>query len=141
MGIGGGLIIAARATITKTAAAGRALFARAGFAHRQTAPAEIRAAQGFDRRFGFLGVAHGDEGKPARASAEFIGDEIDGADQAVGGKSGLQIVLGGVEGKISYEYFCSHNDDVLNFRRLPETRLFPTAGFQTITEETSTDDL
>jgi hypothetical protein len=50
----------------------------------------------------------------------------------VGGKRLLQVVFGGVKGKISHEQFCAHL--MICCSGLTVSGLFPTPGFQIITE-------
>src|SRR5438445_4733111 len=81
-------------------AAGRPLFTRTSFIHRQGAPFPIFAIQAQDSRLGaFLGV-HGREGEPAGASGHFIHDHVDLVYRAVLAKHVPEVVFGDVKGKI-----------------------------------------
>ena len=84
------------------AAAGSFLF-RARFVHGQVATVQRAAVEGIDGGLGFLGRSHGDESKPARPTGGAVGHEVGFDDGAVGRKGVLQIVFGGIEGKVSYE--------------------------------------
>ena len=87
-----------------------------------------------------LRVAHGHESEPARAAGHAVHHQVGFNDRAVRGKRVLQVVFGGVEGKISDKQFCTH---VMFYcpRLTPLSRLFPTIGFQIITEPSSPEDL
>ena len=103
------------------------------------AVAERRAVHGRNRLLRFLGRGHGDEGKAARAATHPVHHEVGFDDRAMGGERLLQVVFGGVEGKISYKQFRAHFDDLL-FKTNCFSGLFPTAGFQIITEPGSLED-
>ena len=60
----------------------------------------------------------------------------------MGGKGVLQIVFGGVEGKISYKQFgVTHVMYTVPRLSFPFPRLFPNVGFKIITELSSPEDL
>ena len=95
-------------TAAKAAAAAGALFLRPGDIDSQRPAIQRGAVHGLDRRFGFLGRAHGDEGKPAGTARGAIQHEVHLDDRAVRRKSVLEVVLRCVEGKISYKQFRVH---------------------------------
>ena len=57
---------------------------------------------------GFLRLTHGDECEAAGAAGHAIHHQVGFNDRAMGGKRVLEIVFGGVEGKISYKQFVIH---------------------------------
>jgi hypothetical protein len=61
--------------------------------------------QGFDGLLAFFSGAHGDETEAAGAVGFTIHDEVGFGDRAVFGKKGVQVLFGGLEGKISYVQF------------------------------------
>ena len=111
---------AATATATATPAAAvtpatattrtRTIFTRTGFIDRQRAAIEVFAVQSLNRRLGAFFGFHGDKREAARASAEFVLDEIHFDDRAMCGEKVLKLVLGSVEGKVSHKQFCTHDD-------------------------------
>jgi hypothetical protein len=131
---------AAAAAVAATATAAtttRTLFARAGDIDRQGTAVELGAVEGLNGLLGFFGGAHGDEAEAAGFAAHPVHHQVGLNDGAVGGERVLEVVLSGVEGKVSYKQFVTHviyycpTDSAL-------TRLFPTIGFQIITEQTFT---
>jgi hypothetical protein len=100
---------AAAATTTTTAAAAKATGPTAllgtGFVDRKATAAELLAIGGFDGRGAFGSAAHRHERETAGAAGSVIGHKSDFGHSAVLAKEVLEIVLGGVEGKISYVQF------------------------------------
>jgi len=88
----------------------RTILARTSFIDGQSTSIDIFAVQGLDGGLGALLGFHGDKGKSAWLPAEFVHDHIDLGDGAVSGEKILELVLGGVEGKISYKQFSTHDD-------------------------------
>jgi hypothetical protein len=62
----------------------------------------------------FLRLGHGDEGEPARAAGDAIGDEVDIFHDAMGGEQILQGEFCRIEGKIPDEEFIVHDDSLLD---------------------------
>jgi len=116
-------VLAALATTT----ARRALFARSGDIDRNGAPVNRFAAHGLDGFRGLFGRAHSDETEPARTTGGPIHYEVGFNDGAVGCEGILQIVFGGVEGKISDKQFIVHVilhcPDQLLFQTVPVLRV------------------
>src|ERR1051325_7179981 len=114
---------------TTAAAAARTFFTRARDVDSERAAVELLAVHGIDGLLRFLRRAHGHESEAARAAAHAIHHQVGFHDCAVRGERVLQVVFGGVEGKISNKQFRTHvmltvlTDPCLS-------RLFPTAGFQ-----------
>jgi hypothetical protein len=99
------------ATTTVAAAAATAtgtLFTRTGHVDREVTATDVLAVQTADGRLGGLVRVHGDEGEAAGLAGHAIHHEVDFHDGAVGGKRVLEIILGGVEGKIPYKQFVVH---------------------------------
>jgi hypothetical protein len=106
-------LAAAAATTTgtstaATATAGRAIFARTSFVDGQGATLDFFARESGDCGFSAFGRGHGDKTKTARTSAHAIGDEVNLGNRAMLLEQILQIILGGVEGKISHVQFRIH---------------------------------
>jgi hypothetical protein len=123
---------AATATAVAAATAARTFFARARFIHRQGSAIETFAIERLNCGICILFIFHGDKGETAGAAAEFVHNQIHFQNVAMGGEHILKLVFGGVEGKISNKQFCTH-DDLLFLTDSP-FELFPTVGFQIITE-------
>ena len=90
-------------TAATAAAAGtrRPLFTRTGFIDGHGATIHLFAVERLDGGFGrFLGF-HGDKPEPARPAAELVHDQVHFRDRAVGGKQIMELILSGVERKIS----------------------------------------
>src|SRR2546426_226178 len=136
------LVAIATATEPATAASatGRTLFARAGDVDREVAAVERRAVQGVDGLLCLLGRAHRNEAEPARFARNAVHHQVGLDNRAVRREGVLQIVLRGVEGKISNKQFCTHAMPYCP-TNAALTRLFPTIGFQIITEPSSPEDL
>jgi hypothetical protein len=98
----------AAAISATTTTAARPFFASAGKVNGEVASVEVGAVHGTDGFLGFFFGAHGDESESARAAAVAIGHEVGFEDGAVRGESILEIVFGGVEGKISNKQFIIH---------------------------------
>src|ERR1022692_585364 len=95
-------------TTTAAAAAGGALFARLGHVNREGATANFLAVQSGNGLLRFFGGAHGDEPKSARTTGFPVHQQIGFSNRAMRAKRVLQVVFGGVEGKISYKQFITH---------------------------------
>src|ERR1700677_308888 len=80
-------------TTTATAGTRGTILTRTGFVHGECPAIDFVAVQRFDGRLGGLLCFHGHKGEPARASAEFVHDEIHFSDGAVGGKKVLELVF------------------------------------------------
>lgn len=93
---------AATATVA-AAPAGRALFARPRFVHRQGPPLELLAMKLGDGRVGLGLGAHFNKCKTARTSGGAILHDVHCDDGARRCKIILQIIFGGTEGKIPNE--------------------------------------
>src|ERR1700690_812024 len=95
---------AAAAVSTTTAppppAAAGALFPRLGHVDCEGAAAQLRAIQRADGFLRLLGGVHGDEAKTAGTAGGPVHHQVGFHDRAVRGKRVLQVVFGGVEGKI-----------------------------------------
>jgi hypothetical protein len=96
-------VLAALAT-----AAGRALFSRSSDIDGKGAPVNGFASHGLDGFLRLFGRAHGDETEPARTAGGPVHYQVGFNDGAVGCERILQIVFGGVEGKISDKQFIVH---------------------------------
>ena len=100
-------------TTTTTAAAGTASgfatgtarFHGTGFVDGQVTTIVVLAMQGVDGLLAFFGAAHGDETEAAGAVGFAIHDQVGFGDRAVLGKEGVEVLFGGLEGKISYVQF------------------------------------
>jgi hypothetical protein len=99
---------AAAAGTSAAAARGRALLARTGFVDCQGATLDFLARKGLDGGFSAFGRGHGDKTKTARTTAHAISDEVNLGNRAMLLEQILQIILGGVEGKISHVQFRIH---------------------------------
>ena len=110
-----------------------------GDVDREITSVQGRAVQGVDRLLRLFRRAHGDEAKPARLTAHAVHHQVGFDDCSVGRKCVLQVVFGGVEGKISNKQFIAQ---VIWYcpTYAVFTRLFPTIGFQIITETSSLED-
>src|SRR6185503_2082258 len=92
---------AAAAVFTATATTASALFARLGHVDGQSAAVHFPAVQGFNGLVGFLDGAHGDKSKTARTSGFPVHHQVGFSDRAMRGERVIQVVFGGVEGKVS----------------------------------------
>jgi hypothetical protein len=99
---------AAATTATASTFRGTAIFARTGFIDSQSATADFLAGQGSNGSLGAFGRAHGDKAKTAGTTAHAIGDEVDFGDRPVSCEKILQIIFGGVKGKIPDIQFRIH---------------------------------
>src|SRR5258706_10475293 len=117
------------ATATAAPAATPALFARLGDIDRKIAAINGRAVQGIYRLLGFLGCAHCHEPEPARTSAHAVHHQVGFDDRSMGGKRVLEVIFGGVEGKVSDKQFgITHVMYTVPRLIFPFPRLFPTIG-------------
>src|SRR6266568_5143381 len=125
---------------TATAASARTLFARASDVDGEGAAVQLRAIQGVDGLLRLFGRAHRDEAEPTRFTRHAVHHQVGLDDRPVRREGVLEIVFGGVEGKISNKQFCTH---VMFYcaTNAAFTRLFPTIGFQIVTETSSLEDL
>lgn len=89
------------ATQSLVAATAGALFARAGEVHGQAATIQARSVQRIHGILRLLRRAHRDKPKTSGAAAGAVHHQVGLQHGAMTGKCILQIVLGGVEGKIS----------------------------------------
>src|SRR6266568_8897387 len=124
---------------TATAASARTLFARASDVDGEGAAVQLRAIQGVDGLLRLFRRAHRDEAEPTRFTRYAVHQQVGLDDRAVGREGVLEIVFGGVEGKVSNKQFCTH---VMFYcaTNAAFTRLFPTIGFQIVTETSSPED-
>jgi hypothetical protein len=134
-------VVPATPTTTAAAATGRTLLARSRDVYGDIPSIQRFAVQRGNSALRFLSGAHGDKAEAARTPAHAIDHEISFDNRTVGGKGVVQIVFGGVEGKISYKQFRIHMMTECPQTHFAFSRLFPTAGFQIITETSSTEDL
>jgi hypothetical protein len=116
------------AAATATAAAGRTLFTRTSDVDREGATVEFLAVEGVNGLLGFIGVGHGDETEATGATGHLVHHQVGLDDGAVCGKRVLEVVFGGVEGKISYIQFIAHvmlilSDKPLLSQTVPERRV------------------
>ena len=83
-------------------------FAGPGDVHGEDTATEVLAVHGADGRLrGGVGI-HGDESETTGLAGHAIHHQVDFHDGAVGGERVLEVVLGGVEGKVSYKQFIVH---------------------------------
>ena len=127
------------ATVAAATTAGSALFARPGNVDGQGTTIQLGAMHGLDGLLRFLGGAHGDEPEAAGAAGHAVHHQVGLENGAVGGKRVLEIVFSGFEGKISYKQLGAHLI-LLSATNHAFSTLFPTAGFQIITERSSLED-
>jgi hypothetical protein len=86
-------------------ATGTARFHRLGFVDGQVTTVMVLAMQGVDGLLAFFGAAHGDETEAAGAVGFTIHDQVGFSDGAVLSEKLVQVLFGGLEGKISYVQF------------------------------------
>ena len=91
------------------------------------------AVGGFDGGIAFGGAAHGDEREAAGAAGGVIGHESDFRDGPVLIEQVFEVVLGGIEGKISYVQF--HYGWFELWNGLPWLSCSREFGFQITTEK------
>ena len=129
----------AAAKFATTTASARALFARASDVDGEGAAVQLRAIQGINGLLRLFRRAHRDEAEPTRFTRYAVHQQVGLDDRAVGREGVLEIVFGGVEGKIPNKQFCTH---VMFYcaTNTAFTRLFPTIGFQIVTETSSPED-
>jgi hypothetical protein len=94
--------IAISATRTTTATAAAASFHRLGFVDREVATVVVLAVKGVNGALAFFGAAHGDESETAGTVRFAIHDEVGFSDSTMLGKKLVEVLFGGLEGKISY---------------------------------------
>jgi hypothetical protein len=123
-------------TSTPAASATTAFLARARFRNGDVAAINIFSGQCGDGSLGFLGLGHGDERESARAARDAIRDEVDIFHHTMSGEKILKAEFSGFEGKVSDEKFVVHDTNLLGLTDY-SFGLFPTAGFQIITEPRS----
>jgi hypothetical protein len=88
-----------------TAAAARTGFHRLGFVDRQVTAVVVLAMEFLDGALAFLGAAHGHETEAARAVCFTIHDEVGFFDSSALREKLVEVLFGGLEGKISYVQF------------------------------------
>ena len=98
----------ATTAITTTATAARAFFARLGHVNSEGAAIHFLAVQGLDGFVGFLGGPHGDKTKTARTAGFPVHHQVGFGDRAMLGERVIQVVFGGIEGKVSHIQFIAH---------------------------------
>lgn len=130
----------AAAVITTTAAAGRTLFAGLGDIDREFASVHLPAVEGCDGVLRFFGSAHGDETKSAGAAGFAVHHQVDFSDRPVRGERVLEVVLGGIEGKVSNKHFVAHVMFYCPALTVTFFRLFPNVGSKIITERTGSPE-
>lgn len=126
-------VFAPRTTITSAAAAAGSLLARARDVHRKSAAVKFLAVQGVNGLLRLFGRAHGDERESTGATRHPVHHQVGFHDRSVRGKCVLEVVFSSFEGKISYKQLCAHVMSTVR-DQLCYSPLFPTAGFQIITE-------
>lgn len=89
------------ATEATTTARGT-LFARTRDVHGQGTILELVTVELLHGLLGFIGAAHRDEGKAARATGELVEDDLNDADGANLAKQGFEILGSAGEGKIPH---------------------------------------
>ena len=127
---------AAATTATATAAAAAAtIFTRTGNIHSQAATIKIFTVQAFDSRVGFVFGAHGDETEATRATGFTIHQEGRFDDLPELGEGVFELGFGRAECNVSDKQFVIHV--IFDFPPMIATclSLFPTVGFQIITEQ------
>jgi hypothetical protein len=124
---------------SRTAVTPGTLFFRARDVDRQSTITKRGAVHGRNGFLRFLGCGHGNEGKTTRTAAHPVHHEVGFDHCAVGGKCFLQFIFRCVEGEVPYKQFGAHFDDLV-FKSAAFRGLFPTAGFQIITEPSSPED-
>src|SRR6266516_3615492 len=127
------------ATTAASTASARTLFAWASDVDGEGAAVQLRAIQGVDGLLRLFRRAHRDEAESTRFARYAVHQQVGLDDRAMRREVVLEIVFGGVEGKISNKQFCTH---VLFYcaTNAAFTRLFPTIGFQIVTETSSPED-
>jgi hypothetical protein len=133
---------ATSATAVTTAAAAGTFFTRAGDIDGKRAIVELCAIERFNGLLRFFLGGHGHETEAARASSHAIRHEVGFEDRAVLGEGVLKLVFRDVEGKISNKQLIIHSvmSEGRYRNRNCSSKLFPTAGFQIITEACSIED-
>jgi hypothetical protein len=99
----------------------------------------LDAVQGLNRFLRFLLIAHGDEAEAAGFVGSAVHQEVGLQHRAMGGKSVLEVVLGGVEGNVSDKQFIIHR--YRSGKRQEYSRLSPNAGPEIITDSSSLEEL
>jgi hypothetical protein len=98
----------APATTAATTAAARAFFARSGNVYRQIPTVHYRAVHSGHGLLRLGVIAHRDEGKPTRTACGAIHHQVGFEHSAVRRESVLEIIFGGIEGKVSHKQFIIH---------------------------------
>ena len=96
---------AAAAAATGVFATGTARFHGFGFVDGQVTSVMVLAMKGVDGALAFFGAAHGDKTEAAGAAGFPIHDQVGFSDGAVLSEKLVQVLFGGLEGKISYVQF------------------------------------
>ena len=134
---------AATKVTTRAAITGGTLFLGSGNVHRQVPAIQRGSVHGFNGLLRLLGRAHRYEGKAPGATRHAVHHQVGLDHRAVCSECILEIVLSRVEREISNKQFRAHAILLLSFcLRLTATfrRLFPTVGFQIVTEPSSLED-
>lgn len=116
-----------------------ALFARTGFIDSQAAAIEVALMQAVHGGMALRGAAHRHKAEPSGAAGLAIDHDLGIRDGAKRSERILQVVLGGIEGKISYVE--SHSELMVNKRTDANEAVPGEAGFQITTETSSPEDL
>src|SRR5262249_12184647 len=95
-------------TTATTAATWRAFFARPSDIDSQITSVQRSTVQSADGLLGFFGSAHRDESKPAWPARRAVHHQVGFENGSVRSERVLEIVLSGIEGKISYKQFIAH---------------------------------
>src|SRR6266446_8002867 len=102
------LVAITTAAAVFTAAAAGAFLARLGDVDRQSAAIHLFAIEGCDGLLRLFGGAHGHEAEPAGTLGRAIHHQVGFSDRAMRGERVLQVVFGGIEGKVSNKQFITH---------------------------------
>src|SRR5688572_3972484 len=135
--------IAATATAVftpTTATTARALFTGFGNVDGEGATIHFLAVHGCDGFLRLFGGTHGDETKATRTAGFTVHHQVGFGDRAMRSECVIQVVFGGVEGKVSHKQFTAHMMFYCPRLNFAFARLFPLIGFQIITELGSPED-
>jgi hypothetical protein len=131
--------ITARTTTTTTAS--RTFFFRAGNVDSEVTAIKRRTVQSVNGFLRLFRRAHGNEGKATRTTAHAIHHQVGLSHSAMRRKGVMQVVLSRIERQVPNEQFSTHLMFTVPRFTFALSKLFPTAGFQIITEPCSTEDL
>jgi hypothetical protein len=126
-------------TTTAAATAAGAFFTRASNVNREGASIQLLAVHGINGFLRFFRRTHGDECEAARAAAHPVHHQVGFNDRAVRSECVLEVVFGGVEGKISNKQFRTH---VMSYcpNTDPSIQTVPDCRVSIITEPSSLED-